>query len=547
MNIDWVLIDSETTGFGNPIYPLEIAAQRMYGWTAKGKPYRRLLKQNVQIPPEVSRVNGYTREILERDGDSPIDAYRDFDAYVGRLPIGSYNLGYDLDQVLAPDWERTGIKQIGSRGFCVLELTQRLLDPSAGGDCKLQTLRQFYRLPERGSQSALSDMLTVADLIEKILQPMAESKGLHNWEDVCRFVNEPWYPRRIWMGKFKGIDFKEALVNKDLHDWLKWLAESTNERSASMGKWYLQQLDSYSDQSTDSPIFVVYAPTQVSTDGASGGNSLTIYSNPDLDALRRAIEVVRDRLAELEAQYTRELNAVTVVQAQLFSLLRTRYQKRDRLKNTVYYRRTFLDSVLRGEEDDASAQAAASTKANEEVDSEYERASKSADLKKSLTNSEEKELALLYRRLVNLYHPDRFANDPQKAASYQKLTSAINQAMEDGDIEMLREIAKDASGFMQRNNFGSLDFSDEVQLGKLRKLLTSLEAELLNVIERRNDLLESAEYELYKLSTLNRQIVEQAAKDHSTFIEKEIQQLTQEASRLEKEIVELTGASSGVV
>jgi hypothetical protein len=546
MNMDWVLIDATTTGFQIPIYPVELAAQQMDGWKTKGDPFRRIIKQTVEVPPEVSRVNGYTQEILERDGDAPVDVYRDFDAYVGRLPIGSYNLGYDLDQVLAPDWERTGIKPIGSRGFCILELTQRLLDPSPAGDCKLQTLRQFYRLPERGSQSALSDMLTVADLLEKILQPMAESKGLHNWDDVCRFVNEPWYPRRIRMGKFKGTDFKEALVNKDLHDWLKWLADSTNERSASMGKWYLQQLDSCSDQSTESPIFVVSPTARGSSHVARDGNSLTIYSNPDLDALRRAIELVRDRLAELEAQYTRELNAVTVVQAQLFSLLRTRYQKRDRLKNTVHYRRTFLEFVLRGEEEDATTQAAASTKANKEVDSEYERASKSADSKKSLTESEEKELTLLYRKLVNLYHPDRFANDPQKAASYQKLTTTINQAREDGNIEMLREIAKDASGFMQRNNFGSLDFSDEVQLGKLRKLLTSLEAELLKVIELRNGLLESAEYELYKLSTLNPQIVEHAAKDHSNLIDAEIQELTQEASRLEKEIVELTGAASGV-
>jgi DNA polymerase III epsilon subunit-like protein len=546
MNNEWVLIDTETTGFGNPVYPLELAAQRMNGWTIIGPPFRRLINQNVKVPPEASRVNGYTREILERDGDLPSDVYRDFDTYAGQLPIGAYNLAYDLDQVLSPDWDRTGIKSIGSRGFCVLELTQRLLDPSPAGNCKLQTLRQFYRLPERGAHTALGDVMTVADLLENVLQPIAESKGLRSWDDVHRFISDPWYPRRIRIGKFKGMDFLEASANRDLRNWLEWLAESSNERSANMGRWYLQQLDSYSDQDAESHVFVATQSSLDSAEATASGTTIVVYYNPDLDVLRRSIAVVRDRLAEVEAKYTRDRNAVNVIQAQLFSLLRPHYQKRDRLKNTVFYRRTFLDAILRGEEEDASVQVEASAQANEEVDSEYERASQSAESKKALTESEEKELEKTYRKLVNLYHPDRFATDPEKAASYQKLTTAINQARDDGDIETLREIAKDANGFMARNNFGTLDFSDEVQIGKLRKLLVSLEAELLNVMELRNDLLESAEYELYRLSSKNPQVVQAAANEHSAAIESEIAELTQEAARLEQEIEELTGAASGV-
>ena len=66
---DWVLIDTETTGLGAPIFVVELAAQRMRGWEPDGEPFRRLLNQNADIPPEASRVHGYTREILERDGD----------------------------------------------------------------------------------------------------------------------------------------------------------------------------------------------------------------------------------------------------------------------------------------------------------------------------------------------------------------------------------------------------------------------------------------------------------------------------------------------
>ena len=46
--------------------------------------------------------------------------------------------------------------------------------------------------------------------------------------------------------------------------------------------------------------------------------------------------------------------------------------------------------------------------------------------KKALTAAEEAELNRLWRKLVKVYHPDRFANEPDKLAAYGKLTAAIN-------------------------------------------------------------------------------------------------------------------------
>jgi len=70
---DWLLLDTETTGFAKPIYVVELAAQRMRGWEPCGEPFRKLLNQNSDIPPEASRVHGYTREILERDGEPAVE------------------------------------------------------------------------------------------------------------------------------------------------------------------------------------------------------------------------------------------------------------------------------------------------------------------------------------------------------------------------------------------------------------------------------------------------------------------------------------------
>ena len=59
--------------------------------------------------------------------------------------------------------------------------------------------------------------------------------------------------------------------------------------------------------------------------------------------------------------------------------------------------------------------------------------------------------------------------------TYEKLTSAINQAKEEGDIDLLREIASDPDGFILRQGWTSLDFSDANEIKSLRKLFGTLQ------------------------------------------------------------------------
>jgi DNA polymerase-3 subunit epsilon len=114
---EWILLDTETTGITPPVFVLDFAAQRMHGWERIGGPFRRLLNHNKDIRPEASRVHGYTREILERDGEPPLQAYAQLREYAAGLPVVSYGLEYDWENVLVPEWKRLGIRPIGSRGF----------------------------------------------------------------------------------------------------------------------------------------------------------------------------------------------------------------------------------------------------------------------------------------------------------------------------------------------------------------------------------------------------------------------------------------------
>jgi DNA polymerase-3 subunit epsilon len=54
----WILLDTETIGFTAPVFVVELAAQRIRGWTPDGKPFRKLVNQNADIPAEVSCVHG---------------------------------------------------------------------------------------------------------------------------------------------------------------------------------------------------------------------------------------------------------------------------------------------------------------------------------------------------------------------------------------------------------------------------------------------------------------------------------------------------------
>jgi DNA polymerase-3 subunit epsilon len=325
---EWVLLDTETTGFNQPIFVVEIAAQRMLGWEPKGPPFRKLLNQNTDIPPEAARVHGYTREILERDGEPALNVYRDFSDYVGNLPLVAYNLEYDLDDVLIPEWQRLGIRPIGHVGFCAMRLAQRLLDPVPAGNHKLQTLRQYYRLPERGAHTALGDVETVADLMATVLRPIAQERGLNQWSDIVSFASSVWFPSRIAFGKHKGRDFRDATEDNDLHKWLEWLSQSTNGRSSQMGTWYLDKLRGPRDAE---PIWTSPLDGNIAADppeplsDTTTETVVTVYINPEIEALKNFIAAARKHLAEVESTYTKERRSVDLVQAEIFSLVREQY------------------------------------------------------------------------------------------------------------------------------------------------------------------------------------------------------------------------------
>ena len=466
-NTDWVLIDTETTGLSAPIFVVELAAQKMHRWEPYGEPFRRLVNQNADIPPEASRVHGYTREILERDGDPAAAVYREFSLYVGGRALVSYNLDYDLEEVLMPEWLRLGIEPIGVSGFCALRLAQRLLDPVPAGNCKLQTLRQFYRLPNRGAHTALS----------------------------------------------------------------------------SMGRWYLERLK-HVEREDDDVLSLSEAAVELGAQRREGpietAAAIVVYIHPEIAPLRNMVAAARSRLAEIETNYTRDRCAVEATQAKLFNLVREHYQRRDRLRLLVEHRCKYLKVLMASGDEEAAQVADDYQKARAQSDANYDGAARAATNKKELSLGEESELKMLWKKLVRLYHPDRFAGEANAVDTYEKLTSAINQAKEEGDVELLREIANDPAGFILRQGWTRLDFSDATEIVSLRKLLDTLNAEIINKLEALNTLHESSEYELHQRSSRQPGLLDEVGADLAKAISAEIARLETEAEKLKSEIAELT-------
>ena len=540
MTSPWVLLDTETNGIQAPIYVVEIGAQKMKGWLPDGPPFRRLLNHNANISPEASRVNGYTREILERDGDDPLAVYRDFAAYAGQVPLVAYNLAFDWDKVLLPEWQRLGLGPIGQRGWCALELARRLLDPVPAGNCKLQTLRQFYRLPERGAHTALGDVHTVVDLLDTVLRPLAEARGLHTWADLLALTESTWFPSLIAFGKFKGRNFREATADSELHGWLRWLTGSSNARSASMGQWYLAQLEAGAPQQA---TVGVAASDGAAASALQGGSAVVLYLSPQKAELLYLINAARDRLVGLEAEYTTQKHAVDVALARLFQALRPHYQRRDQLQLNVDFRRKYLDALMQAGDEEAEQVAQAHAQARQQTNAEYEQAAAEAASKHALTAEQAQEMQGIWRKLVRMFHPDRCMDDPEKRKAHEWLTAEINQARDRGDIQRLREIAQNPDAFLLKQGMAPLSQDDSTDVLRLRTLLDSLQQRVLESLEALNDLRETSGYELQQRMQQDSEFFAATVAEHIQALEAESAALETEAARLAEEIEGLTGVA----
>ena len=519
----------------------------MRGWLREAEPFYQQLKPRGSGLEDASSLFAHSFETLERDGSPPDRVYRDLSDYAGVLPW----VTYDSDarwELLAADWQSLGVKPPVNRGFCARMLIQKLLDPLPANHCRIETLGQFYQLPESGPRSALTQLVTLGDLLLTVMRPLTETRGLQTWEQLTGFVEEPWFPSRLPFGKFKGRLFHDALHDVELSKWLNWLSSSSNPQSATMGAWYLHQIQVLASHgsrpepnTSPTPIFA----QQQASAAATATTQVTRYVHADLEKLRAQVEHARARLARLQATYTVDKRSVEVAQNILFRILRPYFLQRDKLNLRIHYRRRFLEVLLRAGEESAQEVARENQKSEAQKDAEYERAASAVKEQKVLTSEETEEIKRLWKKLVSLFHPDRFVSAPEKQQAYAELIREINDAREVGDVHRLREIAEDADAFMVRMGWdsGSARTVHEKEAAELKKLLGSLEGMILAALDALETISQDPAYQLYKMNEEQPGFIEKTAKEQARDVQAEIEKLEEEASLLLKQITELTGNS----
>ena len=451
----------------------------------------------------------------------------------------AYHLEYDWNQVLLPEWKRLGISQIGIPGFCALKLAQRLLDPVPAGNCKLQTLRQYYRLPESGAHTALGDVLTVMDLMKEVLRPLAEKRGLDTWAKIKDFAGDGWFPSRLPFGKFKGRLYQEAREDTELRAWLEWLAESTNERSSAMGRWYLTQLANGNGLEDAAMLDLQIQEHLAGPDVAVAG--MVVFQQPEIELYQRLVESSRERLAGLELEYGIEKSKVDSVRSRLFGSLRSYYQERDRLRLLVQFRKAFIDRLLAEGEEAAEKTAADYQRESAEKDREYDSTEAALKGKRELNEDETARLKQLWKKLVRMFHPDLHEHDPEKRKTYERLTQAINEARDRGDIELLELIAKNPLAFILKQGWAAVSLDGDRGLMELRSLYEHLQARILEMIETLDEVRASADYQIFQAAEDDAAVIGQIVAAQQEELAKEIAALQMEAARTAEEAKELAG------
>lgn len=100
MSTTWTLIDTETDGLYDPIYVIDVAAQKFKGLRPVGEPFQVFINHGIEIPLDATAIHGYTTEFITRNGIDPVEAYRALRGYVAEDSVTSHYLTFDWNRVL---------------------------------------------------------------------------------------------------------------------------------------------------------------------------------------------------------------------------------------------------------------------------------------------------------------------------------------------------------------------------------------------------------------------------------------------------------------
>ncbi len=150
----FVVLDLETTGLSPQMNEIiEIGAIRAALGVGTHATFQTLVIPQREITEEISRINGITQRMVDRDGRPADLSLREFVEFIGDLPLVTYNAPFDMG-FLRITGGKHGI-EIKNRCACALQMSRRAW-PNLRSH-RLPDLARWAGLPEDGTHRALGD------------------------------------------------------------------------------------------------------------------------------------------------------------------------------------------------------------------------------------------------------------------------------------------------------------------------------------------------------------------------------------------------------
>lgn len=537
----WLLVDLSTVQEVSAIKPNRIVAQLMDGWNVVGDVFDQHLERDADAEFYSDSVT-YDPDALEclNQGEPPEFVYQELQNYAQGGCLCAFNLKKVYDDFMCPDWIDFGTEFKLDRGFSVLRLTQRLLDPFPISDQSLGSLRTFYSLRVRNLQDPYGRVATISEFIQSVLRPIAEQKRLTSIYKIIDYCDETWFSTILSWGKFKGQAFSEARDNDQMLKWLEEKASSSNERVSEMCRWYLDRLkqSEFAIETDELYVSADHIPVSAKAESFDGQrHGIVLFQNPEQKQLHRLVEWSRNQLADTEKEFDHIRRGIAQVKFVVRDKLHESYKKRDSLRLKVKYLQIKIDLYLRPMNSTFEDIELEYRSEEDKLNQEYEETKRKAK-QRMKTEENPAEVNEIYRKLAKVYHPDLQASGSNRK-SHEQLMKVINKARSANNLSLLKEIAEDPRGFCLRNNIDDVQIEIDEDVEYLRRLYKHLQQRRFTALTKLNELKESDDFEMYQHSLRQPDFMEAVAKNLQKEIEKECEQLETKRKALQRELDEL--------
>ena len=231
----------------------------------------------------------------------------------------------------------------------------------------------------------------------------------------------------------------------------------------------------------------------------STSKTLVLFFDPAIEHLKAKIEYDVLVLNDLETRYYDIKNMIEVFKVQKNVLVRDKLEEQTICQLTLNYLELFLTKILSNNVDDIDKIIDEYCATLRQLRSNQKSSTLSNDFKKNVSDDDLAEISYLWKMLVKIFHPDRYSNLNKREAC-QRVSSLINDARDQSNIILLREIASDPEAFLLIKEWSLLSPTESFCLDRLESMHNSIIFKIIKYNEMIEEVSCQPEYRMSQIS-----------------------------------------------